>query len=299
MATSLDTGSALHQASQTLSDAIMSGETITRARMNDAMNAAFVGTNANGSWTQRDSFEALEAAVATTLGAIVPSGTAHEQINWLQSFEKSLPTHTVRSEQQILRQQFSTPPSIARLCSYLAAPTSDDDLLEPSAGTGILAASSATTLKSLRLNELDPTRAALLRHVFPQVVITSFDAAKLTSMLPTHYRPSLIVMNPPFSVNAIGTDDKATAARHLHSAIQVLLPGGRLVAIMPDNFSPTSANSLFGLGIGREIGRRGGAWPIAVMRSAAVSRLIVTGRSVLGALSKTRIRIAMPVPCLA
>lgn len=223
----------------------MSGETITRARMNDAMNAAFVGTNANGSWTQRDSFEALEAAVATTLGAIVPSGTAHEQINWLQSFEKSLPTHTVRSEQQILRQQFSTPPSIARLCSYLAAPTSDDDLLEPSAGTGILAASSATTLKSLRLNELDPTRAALLRHVFPQVVITSFDAAKLTSMLPTHYRPSLIVMNPPFSVNAIGTDDKATAARHLHSAIQVLLPGGRLVAIMPDNFSPTSANSLF------------------------------------------------------
>ena len=245
MPTSLDTGSAIHAAAQSLAAAITAGETISRTSMNAAMNSAFDGTNADGAWTQRDSFEALETAVAKSLASIIPDGTARQQIEWLQAFEKTLPTHTVRSEQQIRRQQFSTPPSIARLCAHLAAPTKEDDLLEPSAGTGILASCCAETPRSLRLNEIDPTRASLLAHLFPGSPITSFDAAKLSSLLPANYRPSLIVMNPPFSVSAIGTDDKSTAARHLRSAIQVLLPGGRLVAIMPDNFSPTSANSLF------------------------------------------------------
>ena len=142
---------------------------------------------------------------------------------------------------QIKRQQFSTPPSIAWLCAYLAQPTHDDTFLEPSAGTGLLAAFTATAVASLRLNELDPPRMALLQHTFPTTDVSCFDAAKLTSFLPPSYRPSLIVMNPPFSVATTGAEDKTTAARHLRSALQVLNPGGRLVAIMPDWFSPQSA----------------------------------------------------------
>ena len=245
MPTSLDSGLAMNIAATTLAAAIEAGEPINRTLMNTAMEAAFGDTNSNGAWSQRDSFDALEAAVARTLPATLKPSLPRTQLETILAFEQSLPTHTVRSETQIKRQQFSTPPSIAWLCAYLAQPTHDDTFLEPSAGTGLLAAFTATAVASLRLNELDPPRMALLQHTFPTTDVSCFDAAKLTSFLPPSYRPSLIVMNPPFSVATTGAEDKTTAARHLRSALQVLNPGGRLVAIMPDWFSPQSSNPVF------------------------------------------------------
>lgn len=245
MPISLDPGLAMDMAATILAKAITAAEPIDRKRLNTAMEEAFGDSNANGAWAQRDSFEALEAAIARALPGRVTGDDGRAILETIIAFEQSLPTQTVRSETQIKRQQFSTPPSIAWFCARLAQPCDTDDFFEPSAGTGLLAAFVHATTKSTRLNELDPARAFLLQKSFPEIMVTSFDAAKLSSFLPPSYQPSLIVMNPPFSVAATGTEDKSTAARHLRSALQALIPGGRLVAIMPDWFSPHMSNPIF------------------------------------------------------
>ena len=45
---------------------IQSGAPVTRRDLNTAMTIAFGGTDADGFWTQRDSFEMLEHALALT-----------------------------------------------------------------------------------------------------------------------------------------------------------------------------------------------------------------------------------------
>ncbi|MFX6559796.1 hypothetical protein ABTG55_19690, partial [Acinetobacter baumannii] len=51
-----------------------------------------------------------------------------------------LPTQTVRSEEQLDWQQFSTPIDIAAVAVLLADVQADDVILEPSAGNGLLVA---------------------------------------------------------------------------------------------------------------------------------------------------------------
>ena len=53
-------------------------------------------------------------------------------------------------------------------------------------------------------------------------------------------RPTLILMNPPFSRSLGRGVDHLAAVRHLAAAIRRLAPGGRIVAVMPDWFA-TSA----------------------------------------------------------
>ncbi len=205
------------------------------------MEVAFGAANDTGQWTQRASFEALEAAVAISLPRLL-AGTPVQRLQQIVELEASLPTHTVRSEEQHALQQFSTPPAIAWLAAYLAAPASEDVFLEPSAGTGLLAAFLEPRPATTILNEIDPRRAEILTGVFPGAAIHRHDATKLASLLPGDKRPSLIVMNPPFSISVTRGEDKNTAARHLRAALDFLLPGGRLVAIMPDWFSTNAAS---------------------------------------------------------
>ena len=47
------------------------GAPITRAALNAAMEAVFDAPNDTGQWTQRDSFEALEAAAALSLPGLL------------------------------------------------------------------------------------------------------------------------------------------------------------------------------------------------------------------------------------
>ncbi|MFX7768537.1 hypothetical protein ABTK15_21250, partial [Acinetobacter baumannii] len=72
-----------------------------------------------------------------------------------------LPIQTVRSEEQIAHQHFSTPLSLAWLAARMAMIGPDDSVLEPSAGTGMLA-HWAGEGRALHLNELDPVRAEIL-----------------------------------------------------------------------------------------------------------------------------------------
>lgn len=229
----------LHAAAQ-LQPRLAGTDRVPRAALNAAMEAAFGCTAATGIWSQRDSFQMLE--VATLRWAIEAdlSGQPDAVIAALQGLEARLPTQTVRSKEQVEHQHFSTPLALAWLVARLADIRSHDVVLEPSAGTGMLALWARHAAR-LHLNEIDPLRQDILGALFPAAHVTGFDAARIGAHL--DQRPSVVLMNPPFARNAVGQDDPAAAARHIAAALTALQPGGRLVAIMPDSFRPDGRGS--------------------------------------------------------
>jgi hypothetical protein len=221
--------------------------TINRKVLNAEASALFGGTNADGRWTQRDSFELLEQGLtrhALALPRITDTDTDTDTdtaaIPSLSAIVNALPTQTVRSEDQIRYQQFSTPLDLAGLVVLLAQVKPTDVVLEPSAGHGSLVAL-LPTVKSLNLNELDPKRREALQVLFPAATISGHDAALLSATLAPGYVPSLVLMNPPFSRSEGRGGDQFAAVRHLRSALSRLAPGGRVVAIMPDWFTTNAA----------------------------------------------------------
>src|SRR3546814_20306615 len=84
----------------------------------------------------------------------------------------------------------------------------------------------------ITLNELGETRAELLRLLFPDVPVSGHDAASIDDRLPSAVRPSVVLMNPPFSAVAhVDRTIKDAALRPIASALARLESGGRLVAI--------------------------------------------------------------------
>ncbi|RUV47593.1 methylase, partial [Mesorhizobium sp. M5C.F.Ca.IN.020.14.1.1] len=147
--------------------------------------------------------------------------------------------HTRRSEEAQTFQQFSTPIPLGLVAATAAAITPADRVLEPSAGTGLLAILGEIAGASLVLNELAETRAGLLSSLFPAVPVTRFDAAQIDDHLDPGAVPSVVLMNPPFSVMANVEGRVADAAwRHIASALARLAPGGRLVTITGASFAP-------------------------------------------------------------
>ena len=227
-------------AAQMLVPALTDGERITRRIMNAAMADAFGTTSSEGVWSQRDSFQMVETAAMLALRQLELPRNPVEALDTLAALEAQLPTQTVRSEEQISHQHFSTPLGLAWLVAQFADLQPDDHVLEPSAGTGMLAIW-ARPASSLHLNEIDPLRQSILRHLFPEAVVTGFDAARIGAHL--EGRPSVVLMNPPFARNVAGKEDAVAAARHLAAALGALRPNGRLVAIMPDGFQPQGRQS--------------------------------------------------------
>ncbi|WP_019054339.1 strawberry notch-like NTP hydrolase domain-containing protein [Sphingobium xenophagum] len=235
-----DTATAAERRAATLLvDRLRSSDPITRADLNAAMVEGYGGTDADGLWTQRDSFEILEHALAHHLQfGPYPLRSLDDVASACDLLDR-LPTQTVRSEDQIEWQQFSTPVDLAAVAVLLANIQNDDVILEPSAGNGLLVAH-CRGFAALQLNEYAPARRARLADVFPDAVVTGHDGATINSSLAAAPRPSLILMNPPFSRSVgLGADAHA-AVRHLQAALRRLRTGGRLVAIMPDWFGPNA-----------------------------------------------------------
>ena len=240
MTTTIPRAIAILGAARTLAAKLLLAVPIDRAALSQAMTESAGGSDAAGAWQQRDSFEALEVALSLAIPELVGRMEVGSAIGTLEALTRELPTHTVRSEDQIQFQQFSTPPALARFAVHLARLSGDDMVLEPSAGTGIIASLARGAVKDLILNELEPTRADLLEALFPSTKVYRHDGAKLSALLSGTARPSVVLMNPPFSVSQSRGEDQNTAARHLRAALDHLLPGGRIVAIMPDWFSPSA-----------------------------------------------------------
>ncbi len=135
--------------------------------------------------------------------------------------------------------EFSTPIPLGLIAATAAAITPADRVLEPSAGSGLLAVLAEIAGGSLVLNELAQTRADLLAHLFPAISVTRFDAAQIHDHLDPVIVPSVVLMNPPFSVMANVCGRMAEAAyRHVASALARLADGGRLVTITGSSFAP-------------------------------------------------------------
>jgi predicted RNA methylase len=220
------------------------GRRVDAAILRAAMDAAFGATDSSGAWDWKAAYDACEAATVLFLRKYgkALSRKAGSPAGALPQFAKIaslLPTHTRRSEESQALQQFSTPIplGLAALCAAAIAP--GDRVLEPSAGTGLLAIHAEIAGGALVLNELAETRAALLSFLFPAVPVTRFDAAQIDDHLDRAIAPTVVLMNPPFSAMANVSGRMADAAyRHIASALARLADGGRLVAITSANFGP-------------------------------------------------------------
>ncbi|MHC5933173.1 hypothetical protein [Nostoc sp.] len=118
---------------------------------------------------------------------------------------------------------------------------SNDLVLEPSAGTGILAQFAKLKGASLMLNELAIDRSKILRRLFPGVPLFSVNAEQINDYLAGKTQPSVVLMNPPFLASPKISDRNPDATpRHVNSALQRLADGGRLVTITANWFSPSN-----------------------------------------------------------
>ena len=241
---SCDPAPAILAVAEALQPDLAQGFQIDALRLRFEMERAFGGSDADGAWDWKLAYEAGEVALVLFLrkfgrALLARAGSPAALLPILAKVAGLLPTHTRRSEEMERFQQFSTPlpMGLAALAAAQIAPR--DLVLEPSAGTGLLAILAEIAGGSLALNELADTRADLLRVLFPGYLVTTFDAAQIDDHLDTGLRPSVILMNPPFSAvaNVEGRSTEATA-RHLRSALARLAPGGRLVAITGAGFAP-------------------------------------------------------------
>ncbi|HEV7228062.1 strawberry notch family protein [Brevundimonas sp.] len=233
---------ALLAAAQALLPSLVQGRPVDARSLRDAMTTVTAGSDAEGLWGWKDAYDACEVAQLLFLRRFGPALAAKPIAARLAALGKVaalLPTHTRRSEESQALQQFSTPLPLGLVAAHAAVITAADLLLEPSAGTGLLAILAEIAGAELALNELADTRAGLLRLLFPATPVTTFDAARIHDHLSADLCPSVILMNPPFSAGAHIEGRVADATyRHIASALARLVEGGRLVAITGASFAP-------------------------------------------------------------
>jgi len=235
---------AIFRAGQALIAPLQKGPPVDAEALRAALTASFGGTDAQGFWQWKDAYDACEIAQILFLrrfGAAMrrKAGDAPAMLAMLQKLAALFPTHTKRSAESVALQQLSTPLPLAFITGQAAMIGRSDVVLEPSAGTGLLAIHAELAGASFALNEIAETRAGLLGHLFPGIAVTCHDAAHIDDYLDPALVPSVILMNPPFSAGAKVEGRVADAAlRHISSALARLPAGGRLVAITGANLSP-------------------------------------------------------------
>ena len=237
--------SAVVRAAQLLLSDLEHGRRIDAAgTLRAAMETAFGASDASGAWHWKAAYDACEAATVLFLRKYASSmraktGSPASMLSMLAKIATLLPTHTRRSEESEALQQFSTPIPLGFVVCRATGITKADLVLEPSAGTGLLAILAEMSGGSLVLNELAERRAGLLDHLFPHAAVTRFDAAQIDDHLDRGIAPSVVLMNPPFSALANVDRQMADAAfRHVTSALARLSDSGRLVAITGASFAP-------------------------------------------------------------
>ena len=247
------THDAIYNAATTLLPVLEAGRALDALTLRDAMTHAFGADDARGAWVWKDAYEAAETTVVLFLrrhgramrhhAGVGPEGPS-AMLRMLEAVAALEPSHTRRSEEQVRLQQFSTPLPLAYAALQAAAVRPGDVVLEPSAGTGMLAVMAECALGSracgnLHLNEIAAVRRGLLCRLFPGAVVTGVNAENVADHL-SAVCPTAVIMNPPFSatpgVHRIRHD---ADLRHSRSAFSMLPPGGRLVAV-------TSANCVSG-----------------------------------------------------
>lgn len=196
------------------------------------------GSLAAGDFSSKDVYDAMEVAVnelvAGEMGARLLDGDAKEALAELRDLMKLIPRQATRTEEMDRLQQFSTPPTLAFVAAKVANITSDDIMLEPSAGTGSLASWARAAGAEVHTNEVSERRREMLE--MQGYTPTGVDAQYLNSTLPERIKPTVILMNPPFSSTATGArNDPRNGFMHVEHALSRLQDGGRLVGILSES----------------------------------------------------------------
>jgi hypothetical protein len=222
-------------------------ESISWQELDRMADAAFGGSRAAGRYEPKDMYDAMEAAVVRHLNNFEHEYKLSDDPKYadavlgkLRKLVDLLPTQRTRTDEQIKFQQFSTPPTIAYTAGVAAAFDPSDTVLEPSAGTGMLAVWPHNAgVAHLFLNEIAPRRRALLEGLGIADQVTAADAQFLNSLLPADIKPSVIIMNPPFSSTGGRTKANRTeyGNEHITQALARLDDGGRLVAIVGESLN--------------------------------------------------------------
>ena len=129
-------------AAQQILPMLEAGQTVDTTRLRAAMTGAFGGSDAEGVWDWKTAYDICETAQILFLRRFGPAMLAREESRALALIERVaalLPTHTRRSEAGQALQQFSTPAGLSYVAAVAASIGAGDMLLEPSAGTGMLA----------------------------------------------------------------------------------------------------------------------------------------------------------------
>lgn len=239
-----DRGAKILSAGQALLPLLERGRTIGSTDLRIVLMNAFGGSDAEGFWAWKDAYEATETAQVLFLrkfGAAISTrrNVPRSALSMLMRIAALIPTHTRRSEESQKLQQFSTPMPLAFVAACAAGIMADDIVLEPSAGTGLMAIFAEAAHARIALNEYAPVRHSLLQHLFSGSAVTQHDAAHIDDHLDRAVRPTVVLMNPPFSAG-VHVEGRMTDAawRHLTSAFARLAPGGRLVTITGSSLSP-------------------------------------------------------------
>ena len=231
-----------HAVGARIAELLASGRHLSRADISGLLAEETGVQDWGNAWTIDDYNNAVEIGAllwlreSSRIDLATSVYEAEARFDWL---EAALPPRHVRSEAQVELQQFSTPSMLAWLMGKASAISTQDTLLEPSAGNGALALWGGVQNASLVLNEIDPARRDGLGHIFPAAAITTHNG-ELIADLHRGPAPSVVLMNPPFARSHERGKDGDTAQRHLRSAIRASAAGARIVAIMPEEFDAPS-----------------------------------------------------------
>ncbi|WP_439486733.1 strawberry notch-like NTP hydrolase domain-containing protein [Blastomonas fulva] len=235
------TATAIVTAAHDLLGHLAAGRRIDTPAIRTAMQSAFGASDATGAWSWKTAYEAVEVAQLLFMrryGPAIHARTADpfERLKLVERIARLAPTQTRRSEEMQAYQQFSTPLGLAWVAGFAAGFLPGELVLEPSAGTGLLAVQAELAGCWLAVNEVADMRAALLGSLFAGSAVSMHDAAQIHDRLDATVVPSCIIMNPPFSA-ALNVEARVAdaAIRHLSSAVARLADSGRLVAITGAN----------------------------------------------------------------
>lgn len=243
-------------AANTIVQHLRTGIEVTKADVQAIMEGPFGGTMAQGAYSSKDMTDVIEMAVnlyilrefnPEILKRDIPA--AMENVAAIKKLMDRLPTQTTRTIETDKMQQFSTPPTHSYVMAWVANVAPTDVVLEPSAGIGGVAVFPKLAGAKVIANELSPRRLMLLRQLGIANYLTQHNAEHIDAYLTPDIlsgripRPTLVEMNPPFSQSATA-DLKRTSvgAQHVEKALELLPPGGRLVAIVGEGMGPGKAH---------------------------------------------------------
>lgn len=231
------------QISDYVLDKLTNNGKITTQELQSIADKAHGGTMAEGKYDVKAMTDAMELGVNRYIIDTISnaqsdfnSPKAEKAVESLDEITESIlnaiPTQTKRSEEQVSLQQFSTPPNIAYLASWVANIDNKDTVLEPSAGIGGLASFAKADGAKVYVNELSDSRLEMLKQL-PFDGFFNENAEQINNILPDSVSPSVVLMNPPFSSTGGRTKNSTkNAIPHIEQALLRLQDGGRLVAIV-------------------------------------------------------------------